>query len=565
MSESYVNNESGIPRLYINGEPADTLAYITYLTENNRYADFARAGYRLFSVPVFFGKNRLNENTGLEVFTDGIFDGETPDFSIVDADIERILEACPNAYILPRVNISLSRAWELEHPDELCEMKPDGRAGRASLASDVWLRGVRRRLECFIKYVMSAPYAEHIIGFQIAGGNTEKWLPLDANGISGKRATDKFIEYLAEGHISYREGDEKEEYFYRFYSELVAHTVCLLARDVKKLTGRRLVVGTFYGYTLECPSCTSGHHELERVLNCEDIDFICSPISYSEARRSGRDHPYMLPVDSVMLHGKLYFSENDTRTHLSRPVNDTPYYTAPVWYGPDKKETIELIKLHAARALVRGHSAWWFDMWGGWFDDPEYMSLMTRLKELADENKCLPHCSSAEVAVFIDEWVLSAIYDPEISTRVCSQIREALGKMGTPYDIYLARDISDALDEYDYRAAILLEPFPSSHSTIVSEILELNDLPLLTITPQNADISSSELRDFVRSAGVHLYFERDAVVYASEDLLLLHTTGGGDYELIPYEGERFVDALSGKPFDGKSLPAGHTYILKAVK
>ena len=107
---SEIINENGYPQLCINGEIQDGLAYITYLTENNRYIDFAKAGYRLFSVPVLFGFNHLNEHSGLNVFNIGIFD------------------------IFPRVNISISREWELRNPDELCDPYPDGTLSRTTFA-----------------------------------------------------------------------------------------------------------------------------------------------------------------------------------------------------------------------------------------------------------------------------------------------------------------------------------------------------------------------------------------------------------------------------------------------
>lgn len=88
------------------------------------------------------------------------------------------------------------------------------------------------------------------------------------------------------------------------------------------------------------------------------------------------EHLYMLPVDSVKLHGKLYFSENDTRTHLSRPVNDTTWYTQPVWFGPDTEQgSLDILKMHFARLLLKGQAGWWFDMWGGWFDTPGYLAM----------------------------------------------------------------------------------------------------------------------------------------------------------------------------------------------
>ncbi len=92
---SCINVEHGTPCLYINHERQVPLAYLTYLTNNNRYDDFALAGYRLFSLPVFFGFNHLNQNSGLDVFTGGIFDGQIPDFSRFDKDIECILQALP--------------------------------------------------------------------------------------------------------------------------------------------------------------------------------------------------------------------------------------------------------------------------------------------------------------------------------------------------------------------------------------------------------------------------------------------------------------------------------------
>ena len=209
---SRIINENGYPQLCVKGEVQDGLAYITYLTENNRYKDFAKAGYRLFSLPVFFGSNHLNEISGLDVFKKGIFDGDEPDFTVFDGDIAEILDACPNAYILPRVNISLAREWELQNPDELCEPYPSGEPSRASLASDKWLEEVKREVRVFISHINGSKYADRIVGYQVAGGNTEEWLPFDTEkGISGKRAVEKFKEYLEERGL-----EESEPAFYRF-------------------------------------------------------------------------------------------------------------------------------------------------------------------------------------------------------------------------------------------------------------------------------------------------------------------------------------------------------------
>ena len=172
---SSVITREGKQILTVNGREIDSVAYITYLPENNRYEDFARAGYSLFSTCVFFGSNHLNSTSGLEVFSKGIFDRETPDFSSFDRDVRNILAVCPHAMIFPRVNVGLSRAWEAAHPDELND---EGAATlphvrRVCFSSDLWAAEVERLLGLFIAHIEEADYCNHIIGYQIAGGNTE--------------------------------------------------------------------------------------------------------------------------------------------------------------------------------------------------------------------------------------------------------------------------------------------------------------------------------------------------------------------------------------------------------
>lgn len=557
---SEVINKNGYPQLSINGKIQDGLAYITYLTENNRYTDFVKAGYRLFSIPVFFGFNHLNESSGLFVFKKGIFDKSEPDFSTFDEDIRRILDACPDAYIFPRVNVSLSREWELQNPDELCEAYPDGTISRASFASDKWAEEVKREIREFIDHVEKSEYRSRIVGYQVAGGNTEEWLPFDAKrGISGRRAAEKFARYVEEKKIEASEGA-----FYRFYSELVADRIIEFSSLIKHLTNRDLIVGTFYGYTLSCPYRTFGHHALNKILQSEDIDFICSPVCYSNNREIGRDHPYMLALSSVKHHGKLYFSENDTRTHLSRAVNDMQWYNQPIWFGPDAETSCEVIKMHAARALINGHAAWWFDMWGGWFDNDTYMTLMKDIRGLFEKNSVIPMRSTTQTAVFVDEEAYALISDPAVVTNVCYNIREALGRMSVPYDIYLSSDAPSVISRY--KAIISLVPTETKLSKCVKELAEQSDCAIIEITSDNFSISSSELRAFLQSAGAWIYCDRDAVIYANDRFLFLHTVESGEYTLNLKDYDGLVDALTGIPFtQGQYLKKGKSFIFEYVK
>ncbi|NLD86836.1 MAG: hypothetical protein GX633_01065, partial [Clostridiales bacterium] len=322
------------------------LAYISYYTNNARYRDFANAGFRLYSVPIFFSSQTINERTRMTYLSPGIYDGEEPDYSEADRRVRDILAARPDAYIFPRVNVSLPVRWEKEHPDELLT---SGYAEhrRSCFASETWLEESKRLLRDYIAHVESSDYCDSIIGYQISSGNTEEWFPFDF-GIGccdGKRTQ----ELISRERIDRDSGE-----FYERMSRLFAETIIELCGVAKECTSSRLVTGSFYGYTMFVPDRTSCHHGMKYILESDKIDFLCSPVSYAELRRPGMDHANMMCIDSLKLHGKLYMAENDTRTHLSKPPNSLPAYNGPIWFGHSKEVTLEILKMHFSRALTHG-------------------------------------------------------------------------------------------------------------------------------------------------------------------------------------------------------------------
>ncbi len=499
IMDSCVKEYNGTPHLFINGKPHAGCAYITYFTEKNDYRFFGETGFDLFSLPVFFATRTINETTGLPPIQKGIFDGGG--FEVFDENMRMLLDAVPNAYVFPRVNVNLPRAWERANPSELCDTKV-GEELCACFASEKWAEETERLLTQFIMHAMGSDYFEHIIGFQIAGGNTEEWFPLDMAGSLGVRLREKG-------------GD-----IYRLMSETVAERIIRLSRLVKKLTDGKLVVGSFYGYTLECPKRETCHHALWRILNDDSVDFLCSPVSYANARALGRDHANMTPIDSLKLHGKLYFAENDTRTDLTVPVNDMPYYNLPVWYGPERNVALETMKLHFARALTHGHAFWWFDMWGGWYKADEYRELIGKLFTISSKALEKDNSSVSRLAVFVDETAYDHISDD--SGSMCYTVREALGTSGVPYDIFLINDFDTVAANYD--AHIFLMP---AETACMHDCIAQDPLPKLIITPDDADITAKEIRDFCENAGITLYTQEDAVIYESRSYVFVHTCADG--------------------------------------
>lgn len=532
-----VKTENGGQILYVNDKAVSRLSYMVYYTGKACFDDFTKAGYNLFSIPVFFGTNTISEATHIPPLSSGIFDGNTPDYSEFDKNVKAITDINPNAYILPRVNVSPSREWELSHPDELNDTgrEPFVDCRRFCFASDIWADEVKRTLKLFNEHIESMPYAKNIIGYHLATGQTEEWMAFDVKGSRGKRSLEKFkISGLENNEVNY----------YHFLSDVIADRICEFSKYIKQLTDGRLLAGVFYGYTFELTKRGKGHHSLHRVLECPDVDFLCSPISYSNLRKEGRDHGYIVPISSIQNAGKLYFAENDTRTHLSAPPNDLPHYNSPVWFGPDFETTINIMKMHFSKAVLRGHSAWWFDMWGGWFKDERYMSLLQKMQCISIDSLNKSMKSTAEVAVFVDENSIFHLDDGDpVYKNVVYDIREVLGKAAVPYDIYLASDFEKVKDRY--KAIILLIPFP----TVISEKITFNSL--LKITKDNYDITDKELREFYKNSGVHIYCDKQAVIYANESYLFFHSAENGKYSIVLPDDKKLVEVFTNKEYNGE--------------
>lgn len=531
---SEVKALGGVPTLFIKGEPTPASAYITYFTENNRYKAFAHAGYRLFSVTVYFAAQTINVCFNPKPFGRGIFDVKgKPDFSAADEYIYEILRECPDAMIFPRINMALPEWWELENPEECCDTsvkyagKYEYSHTRPCFSSDKWLETTKDFLRQYIDHVNASDYLGHIVGYQLADGNTEEWFSYDQTGSLGVRSREKFAGYSGGG------GDEYE--YRKFLSRVVADRIAELAKFTKDYTGRRYIVGSFYGYTFETPFWESGHRALKRLLECGDIDFLCSPASYAETRRTGRDYSCMTVLDSLKYHGKLYFTENDIRTYLSgfmkdyRP--DTPLpgtYEHDGWRGHATAwESRMALRACFARQLTHGNGAWWFDMWGGWYEDEGIMSDIKAELELLRQALRDPRRESvAELAVVIDE-ESSAYADgrPGYIHAITTANRDSLGNSGVPYDAYEISDFERIAEKY--KCFLFMIPKMTDKMLSALDWCASHDRPYLTADETTPKRTADELRELAVSGGAHVWNETGDVIYACENFAAIHAASDG--------------------------------------
>lgn len=558
---SEVRDCGGVPTLFVNGEAYPSVAYMTYFEQFNDYENFTEAGYSFFSVPVLFSGRWINASADTPTFKKGIFDIKgSPDFSLFDEAIEKILAVCPDALIFPRVNISMPEWWEKENPDDV-NIKSDGTTCRESMYSSKWREDAAEMLREFADYVNASKYAPYIVGYQIAGGNTEEWFHFDANAGYCKNAEKSFNEFLKEyypdsdfnglpdiGKLKKSGNYHKDEHLARFLeyaSFAIADAITYFASVVKEETGANVVVGTFYGYSLEVTTPLNGTHALKVLLDDKNIDFICSPCSYIGSRDADSDWTEMFPADSVRLHGKMCFQECDIRTNLTQficekdpALDPNRVYTASIWKGPDtKEESVANIRKAFCRQLIKGNALWWFDMWGGWFADSEMMDEMKAYRDiyaesLGDANRK----GKAEVAVFVDESGYKYMTDCALRDAVYAQ-RKALGLMGTPYDMYDVFDFESVCD--NYKAVIFMSSAKTENLKNAVSICKEKNLPFIMSTALKKDFSVKELRSFCEANGVRIYCETDDIVYVNDNFAAIHAVTDGE-KIISLDGEKTI-------------------------
>lgn len=288
------------------------------------------------------------------------------DFRFIDKKIIDLLEAKPDALIYPTVWCAPPPWWGKQYPDELALFN-DGRPwsyyrATHSLASERWRQDIAVALEAFVKHIESSPYAERVVGYHLAGGLSSEWQywgcqqagpegrmmdyskpalegfrkflqkqNMTAAGVDiGKVAVPTVEERLRAGIGLFR--DPAKDGFAIAYDQFISqmNTAGLLhcAETVKRASGGRKVVGTYYGYTLEYTGMgwtlhTAGHNALRMALNSPYLDMFTAPPSY-RVRAVGEDQAWMWPFAAIQQAGKIVWVDDDTRTYLSGPCGYNP-------------------------------------------------------------------------------------------------------------------------------------------------------------------------------------------------------------------------------------------------
>ena len=407
--------------------------------------------------------------------------GEPEDWSATDNACAQVLRANPNALLLPRFGADPPEWWRQAHPDEVMTWEDGSHQYHGVVASPLYRCDAAARVAALVEH-LEGKLGDRVAGYHPCGQNTGEWFYQNTweNLLNGYAPADTIAfrgwlraRYLNDASLqaTWHDPDAKLDSasvptparrhaspsgilrdpaserplvdFAEFQQQAMADLICDLAHAARQASrGRKLVV-FFYGYLFEFgavrmgPS-TCGHYALRRVLDCPDVDLLCSPISYFD-RGIGGSAPAMTAAESVALAGKMWLFEDDTRTYLGSGEFPGKFDGAR-----DLAETRTMLLRNVAQEATRNCATWWMDLgMTGWFNDPRLWDDLRRLAPVdrAILDKRIPY--HPQVAAVLDE---AAMLETSASAWTVTEpgiyeVRRPLGRMGAPYGQYLLDDI----------------------------------------------------------------------------------------------------------------------------
>ncbi|MDR1723301.1 MAG: DUF6259 domain-containing protein [Tannerella sp.] len=567
-------------------------AYMSYLGREQYYKEAAEAGIHLYCFPAYLGDRGINSTSGIGPFRKPIWTGENQyDYSELETDFKKVLKADTDAQIIIRLYLDPPLWWEKAHPEGACQ-HADGTTFRQCFFSDVWREATAKAMNDVVKWLLKSEYADNLIGIHVAAGSTEEWFyhskqyedinPARTESFRKwlyvKYATDAALQKAwntteatlqtaipfdihTDKHENRWRDTPKEQKIidtYLFHSETLADNIVFFCKEVKKTSGGKLLTGVFYGYHYFVTDPRWGHAALYKLLDCEDIDYFSSPNDYN--RVAGEDWAPFVAIKSLQLHGKRWMAENDTRTCKTTLLKNQSsgiappgqYYESGVWFGPEDMQTsVALLWKNTGRMLAYGYGGWWFDMWGGWFSDPQLLEVISKSNLLCDKypSETDSDAMKPQVAVVVDEYL--CVNDASLGgmTGKIYTNRYSLGKTGASYDLFLRQDI-EKIDHKQYKV-IWLQGFLSltAEDKILIDKWKQQGITVMLTDGEGSYISypndyqkdkfvlsTSDLRIVFQKSGVHIYDSSGDVLYAGRGWLCIHTVNGGKRTInLPFD------------------------------
>ncbi|MDE2126595.1 MAG: hypothetical protein KGJ62_08395 [Armatimonadetes bacterium] len=414
---------------------------------------------------------------------------EAGTLAVAEQRVRTLLEADPQAYVIPRIVFSAAEDWRKNNRNEMA-WTAEGLSSEPSIGSDAFWELAAEGLKALVHHLVACPIGDRVAGYHLE--HAEWFQPADAGFDTSPAARNAFRNWLIHRykgnlvslraawysgsvtfdsvdvpkptpepapHAAFLDGRRQRSIidYCEFVSECTASRLCDLAGAAKEACAWRALVSVCYGYTLEFSHAGSGHLALGKLLECEDIDLVCGPPSFRD-RAPGGAASLPAPIDSIGLHGKLWLTEDDTKTWLATPGEPDDEYNERL---PDETTTIRVRARSEGRALATGTAVGWMDLWGkGWLDSAGIWDRggdFARLYSTFLGNR--ERTRVPQVAAVIDERSLLHLQrGEEFYRQFTSGLRQVLQTSGISMGLYLQSDILHPRFP-DARLILFMTPF----------------------------------------------------------------------------------------------------------
>ena len=593
---------NGAPTLFINNTPDSSMVYMTYTPNSRYFGQFGEKDVHIYS----FSSTPSESGYGLATTT--WIAPDKYDYSNLDERVNMVLKADPDAYIFPRIYLHSPKWWDEKYPDELVTIDPgDGKpvpfyhpGGKRvpSWASETWRRDTADAIRKYIAHIKSMPYSNRIIGYHIASGTTEEWMMWGGNEDQwanySKPNLESFRRWLKKKYVnvenlrkawnnkdvtfetaaiptkaerqhselfSFRDPAKEMNVidYYLHTSDMVAETIEYFAKVIKTETNDQAIVGVFYGYVMqligEQRQQNAGHLALQKVWHSPYIDFITSPTSYAFRQLGTGYSHFMSLTDSVKLHKKMWFDENDIRTWLT-PGNLGEWGKTATY-----EESLSMQQREFANVICSGCGMWWFDMGGGWYDDERMMSEIGKMKAIADQTVKLDRTPVSEIALIVDDASLTYMQVANrISVPLLLQQIPEMGRIGAPFSYYSLDDLDTMPEHKMYVFVNCFAPTEKQRASIDRIVKNNGRVALWVYAPGFIRNGKVDIHGMKQLTGIDIDYKLDEselkVAISGEhkilDVVKYGFTYGTDMKVGPvfYAGENSGEVLGRLVYNG---------------
>lgn len=471
LTPASIESKNGRSHMLVNGKEVAPVSYFGSLM--GRYPELT---YETYEKMQKVGANYIYVDVHINVSNPNVR------YASIKTQLEDVLYAYPDAYLFVRYTPWASASFYGLPASEDLVFADGSKFGACSIASDGWIEQAVTMTREMIAYLsQDKELASRIIGYIPLVNNSGEWFSQgywEGMADVSEANTRKFREWLKYRYnndvsaLRKAWGDnsitfdtvkvpvnvpglgpnndtehlfllEEEDRIYvdycLYYCDLTCDRIEQLARAVKLETGGKSLFTSFYGYHCELFGAVSGHYNLTRMLQCEDVDILAGPVGYSEREATGGIASYMTIVSSVAEAGKMWFDESDYRTYLSKDEETgfSPFQNLDELIRGTQKEM--------AKMMVFGTGTWWADIGSqGWFNDQTFWDEVAELSDLYMKYNQVADNAAVDVAFIVDEAGMAL--DGAHRTVDINLIRESRGpiyKSGLNFGYYLLDDLLD--------------------------------------------------------------------------------------------------------------------------